>query len=762
MGRKPRPGSIRWHKFKNPESLLTRANEKVAGGVFERPEWFDAYQRYPIDIQDMHQHMFSPQTKELLEDQKNARVPRQHPAQALLDRMMERRPSFSAAVYEEDGGEENMTQKYFNRMYELLEEGVPEEKAFSKCDSEFKGELIDYEKSLTSRTVSKDARSGVDTARSILEEAITAEEMKLENTTGFSLGKGRFYSPIPFGADDIAAYEKEVAMLYDRSKFSWAHDWEGQISKLLRMGITEREMKGIQSEMRFATDNALKQSSDSITAKAFKLSLGAWIFENRTESTAEKLSLEEHRELCHRCLYVEAARARAASQLRTVTPGETHATTLKIILGKLRQKDHLRKALQRVGLLDQITDKVMALMEAERLKAASDKEGGADEGDHKTAKHATDQDASSLQSRVRALGYLERTVLESDADDDTANMILREASAACGLSPLPEEKGLEDFLTGKLKRPELCSLDSSEKEQFDHEAIRVLQKQTSAMDPVLQYAEEIIADMEHLQAQGDPPQSGRVKRCFMALQKISEFTEEVQMQQHGKIFTLDDVLEARDLYRATITDGYNPVDHERLMLSDVWDEIELLERYHLLNQTIQPTLTISQFNRIADSEAFLSKLIPMQDPVAYKRGEDSSIDLLYEVGYGRLSNADIQHAILVNRIFPARIRSYIFRKGRQPRRVRPFLNFNKELEIEVAQDLVDGIKYSAHGGKDRLEPEVNAMLYNSLEACKRQRAKVDKLVAQWEAAEKRFGVAAKEDNNDDDEQSKAATTTTNA
>eukprot|EP00466_Bigelowiella_natans_P013626 jgi/Bigna1/141495/aug1.63_g16203 len=593
MGRKPRPGSIRWHKFKNPESLLTRANEKVAGGVFERPEWFDAYQRYPIDIQDMHQHMFSPQTKELLEDQKNARVTLQCAKAA---------PGASPSG-QNDG-----------KKAELL------------C---------------------REGGGGL-------------------GLREFSLGKGRFYSPIPFGADDIAAYEKEVAMLYDRSKFSWAHDWEGQISKLLRMGITEREMKGIQSEMRFATDNALKQSSDSITAKAFKLSLGAWIFENRTESTAEKLSLEEHRELCHRCLYVEAARARAASQLRTVTPGETHATTLKIILGKLRQKDHLRKALQRVGLLDQITDKVMALMEAERLKAASDKqEGGADEGDHKTAKHATDQDASSLQSRVRALGYLERTVLESDADDDTANMILREASAACGLSPLPEEKGLEDFLTGKLKRPELCSLDSSEKEQFDHEAIRVLQKQTSAMDPVLQYAEEIIADMEHLQAQGDPPQSGRVKRCFMALQKISEFTEEVQMQQHGKIFTLDDVLEARDLYRATITDGYNPVDHERLMLSDVWDEVLIL----VVVVAIKVAIVV----------------------------------------------------IVVSTRMSVAVRS-----------------------------------------KDRLEPEVNAMLYNSLEACKRQRAKVDKLVAQWEAAEKRFGVAAKEDNNDDDEQSKAATTTTNA
>jgi len=778
MGKKKFPKVWRSNKLKHVESLLQRSTERVKSGVWEQPEWYDMYQRFPCDVSDTvnpQDELSIQRSRQMEEYLEMKRKPRSHPAQVLLDRMFERRPSFKADIFEDaNDAKLNITQKYFNRMYELLEEHTSEDEAFALCDVEMKAELVEYEKSLIGRVVSEDAQQGGDVAHVYLQRAIDREEMAIiqegkennndgkttvgDNPEGFSLGRGAFYEPMPFEQLDVMAYEREVAKWYDRSKFAWANDWEGRISAVMGLGITQREMAAIQNEMRFATEHALKDTSTTLVAKIVERSLTIRRTGNqeptdvcpRTGEPVEVkdryLNLDDHRKLCHLVMYrKEALRNfnRMLSEAKTqYLSGPPQIEKMRIMYAEVWEnvKSAAKTSPDAQRLMEIFTSVGLAM----RVDVELDPKQTTENNNNETAAESPELD-TPVRQKAAVFHHLLTMAKEERALDygqDQA-IVTRALLSACGFTPLREEQELREFLIS-IGRGDLCG---DGKGELDAKGIKRLQKLPHALIKYLIHAENLCKDIEHLESQGDAPQTGRVRRSMTALQDLTDFIEEIQAGQFGRMFDIDDVMRCRDLYMETKEEGAVH-GQAKQFLDDAWRDVEQLERFYLLNEGLLPTMTMSQFCRVAKSKAFLSRLIPFQEPLPFGPDEDPDLDLLREVGFGRLDEPIVQEAIKFNLLFPARVRAFILRGGGRRlifRKIKPNLNNNVELEKAYEEDEKNAKRYAAFGRRPKPELAANRELYETVANKTQTESSMEKMQAKWEAAMKRKGYEIKEE-----------------
>mmetsp|Transcript_19776 Transcript_19776/g.38199 ORF Transcript_19776/g.38199 Transcript_19776/m.38199 type:complete len:827 (-) Transcript_19776:110-2590(-) len=790
MGRKPSPRTLKFHKFKKTTNLLTRVNERVAGGVYQRPEWFDTYQRFPVDMTDI----ISTMTREELEYAKQqSRIRRSHPGQALLDRIFQRRPSFASDAFD-GSGEPNLLQKYFNRMYDLLEKQVPENQAFAKCDVDFKGELAEFERSLTNRRMTQDqSKIGIEVAHKYLADTIAYDTAKASNmelpedfkATGFELGEGKIHEPMPFSKKDTDEYEKAVAQWYDRSKFPWAHNHEDGLSRVTDNGMIIKELADIQSEMRFAIDNPLKSSTDGLEAREYEKYLAVRRVGNRPDQWEARpnarficracynvydpreameqavgdatfgedekgqevggmpfddlpadwkcpntacgqdkssyidmsLKLDDHRELAHLCLQYENAKKHVLKELKSVAGGKELVPD-GLHLAYLLKSKNLKRVLKNFkdlpAELESDCEALLSKIPEEEKSTYTAQEG-----------------PFPLNVRAKTYEYVKQRMIDAEGWDKDVESTLKRAAGV----HLPERQALEDFLV-KIQRPDLVRGDGT----FDVAGLKELQRLPAILEPYVEFAQKQVVTLEELNKKGVSPGSGSVRSVFHNLQKVTDFVEEVMMSQLGKLYSLDDLLTCRDLYRASIVPEYIARGEERRMLNDVWDDVEQLERMLLVNEKIIPSMTMSQFNRVADSPAFLSRLVPHMENLPWGPEDDPKLDLLHEVGYGRLSEDEVKHAIKVGMIFPARVRSYILRMGKPStlRKLRPNLGRNKALEKIFEQQEYERKRYHSHGSGDNISPIIFNQMRGMIGSERKLQSQSRKLEAQWEATALQF------------------------
>ncbi|GAB5355507.1 hypothetical protein AAMO2058_000211500 [Amorphochlora amoebiformis] len=738
MGRKPYPKSIRFHKFKNTTSLLKRTHERVLGNVFERPDWYDGYQRMSFDLTDMNPSgeiakALGIHTKQKVIKKEQVYKARVHPALALLERMINRRPSFASDVYDLKNGIPNMTQRYFNRMYSLLEEKKSETEAFRLCDQELKTDLIDYERSLTTRSDKNSTTSGTSTAFSVLEEAIEQFEAKREDRkashgvdqkkNGFDLGIGTFYNPLQYGKADIKQYEEEIERLYDKSKFPWANNWEGRLSRVLDIGMTEMEMRVIQEEMSFAARNPVNRPMDKLEANLFKLGLSVWKKEPRTvrydttkpiEEMGE-LKMQDHRELCHYAFYATKARKDIASQLNN--PTGVYQSKVPV--------DFLRK------IWEDIKGKgVWRLIEEELDNSFRDASNVSDDIEIEMQRIESFQkqnpivQTSEIDMGIQAFNFFKGKLPSGDFGQGSLNEIKEKLKGICGIAILPEEKELRECIARLNLGGLLDGAYDDPNTTINTAKLKKLQIMPAALVPIYDHIKGLIKDLELLNEDGEAPTNGRAFRSWMALQKLTDLVEEVNAEQHGKFFSLEDVMECRDLYRMTLTPGATNDPYARRFAESNWKETEFKERIYLLNERIIPPLTMSQFNRIAESRSFVSKILPMVQNLP-EEPEFKGRDLLAEVGYGRLEEEEVQQAIKLQRILPARVRSFLTRNRFKGSRRTMHPNFGKDpekremLKEDFKTHRYEFERYSSYGSSDWVQPLINTEIYESNENVKR-------------------------------------------
>ena len=688
------------HKFKKVDSLLKRVQEKVAGNVFERPRWFEHLQRFPVDIP----FGIAPGSEDELAT--SSSMNQSHPAYVLLSRMLDRRPSFKNAVFESTG-EANITQRYFNRMYELIEQETPEAEAFRRCDEEFGRDIVAFETGLTTRQLPKGAIVGEEAAVASLELAIEADFEKhvggaagsesVGLSSGFRLGEGRIWRSKPYTSADVKAYETEVSEWFDRSVFPWAHRDELNQSKVLWTGLTEKEMNATQEEMEFAIDNRLRQSSDGKMSKMFSTSLVARRFGNEPRDDG-KLTLDEHRELCHLVMYVQEARRRQKAVIESTV--EVPPPLSAVEDAWKARGDVIGPYFDELGL-SKFVEQFLKQDVAPKSEDGVDGSGNVDPG--------------STQARILTYKYLSG-LLEADpghrkavseGKEDGApdhGALVHEIERICGLSPLPEEKDLAMFL--RRTRQTDALLDNG---LPDTGKLRDLMAPPACLDDVVQRGRYLCDDLAQWHSLGDAPQTSKVRGLYMGVQEVTDYLDTVMMHQRGCIFTTQDLLQARELYRGTIVEGRIPKGAERQLMSLHWNDIEQFERELLLMSGIIPTMTISQFDRLP--EETLSRIVPMGEPLEWKDPDMGKTDWLFEVGVGKFDAPDVQKAINTNMILPARVRCFVLDQNRDPTVIEPYLGGNLVLEERLKKQAADDLKYRAFGGMCKMEPIARSQVY---------------------------------------------------